>query len=329
MPCRAVSPKAAQPYGTEGERVASGSTKAVVAALAANAGIAVAKFAGFAVTGSSAMLAEGVHSVADSGNQALLLWGERASRRPADPSHPYGYGAERFFWSFVVAVVLFALGSLFSLYEGIEKLRHPHELESPVVAVAILGVAIVLESLSFRTAVQESNRVRRGRPWWEFIRSTRVPELAVVVMEDLGALVGLCLALAGVGLTMITHEPVFDSTATIAIGVLLGVIAVILAIEMKSLLIGESADEESLRGLFEAAGAEPAVRRVIHMRTRHLGPDELLVTAKIEIDPALGTSDATEVIDRTEAAMRAAVPSAKLIYLEPDVYDETPTRSDG
>lgn len=309
--------------------MASGSRKAVLAALAANAGIAVAKFGGFAVTGSSAMLAEGMHSVADSGNQALLLWGERASHKAADPAHPYGYGKERFFWSFVVAVVLFALGAAFSIYEGVEKLRHPHEIESPAVAIAILLVAVVLETFSFRTAIRESNPYRAGRSWWRFVRETRIPELAVVLLEDLGALVGLLLALAGVGLTMATGDPVFDGAATVVIGVLLGVIAAVLSFEMKSLLIGEAADPAELQKLFSAAGSVEHVRRVIHMRTMHLGPEELLVTAKIDIDPGLDTEETSNVIDATEAAMRATVPTAKLIYLEPDVYEADRTETSG
>jgi cation diffusion facilitator family transporter len=308
--------------------LASGSQKAVVAALSANAGIAVAKFAGFAITGSSAMLAEGVHSVADSGNQALLLWGEKASRKPATAEHPFGYGRERFFWSFVVAIVLFALGSLFSLFEGVEKLRHPHAIESAAVAIIILTGGLLLEGASFRLAIRESNKIRGDRSWWRFIRETRIPELAVVVLEDLGALVGLVLALLGVTLTTVTDNSAFDAWATISIGALLGVIAVVLAIEMKSLLIGEAGNPAVLRSLFAAAESVSGVRRVIHMRTMHTGPEELLVTAKVDIDPLLGTEETTDVIDRAEAAMREAVPMAKLIYIEPDVYDAERVDSD-
>lgn len=302
---------------------ATSSRKTVLAALAANAGIAVAKFLGFAVTLSSSMLAEAVHSVADTSNQALLLWGERASKRTPDSEHPFGYGAERFFWSFIVALVLFSLGALFALYEGIEKLQHPHAIENAFVAVVILLVAIVLETLSFRTAIKESNKIRADMSWRKFLRETRVPELAVVVLEDFGALVGLGLALSGVTLSITTRNSMYDGWATIAIAALLGTIAIVLAIEMKGLLIGEAAQPDVIRRAWAAAAEDPDVRHVIHMRTLHLGPEDLLVAAKIDIDPRLNTDETALVIDRVEAQMRAAVPIARHIYLEPDVYDAT------
>lgn len=295
-----------------------GSTRAIVAALAANAGIAVAKFVGFAITGSSSMLAEGVHSVADTSNQGLLLLGQRRARREANELHPFGFGRSRYFYSFVVALVLFALGSLFALYEGIHKVRHPEELSSPLVAVVILAVAIALEGYSFRTAVHES-RPRKGEgSWWRFIRTSRNPELPVVLLEDSGALVGLVLALAGVGLTVTTGNPVWDGVATVAIGLLLGVIAVVLIVEMQSLLIGEGAtraEDEAIRAALAGGGID----RVIHLKTQYLGPEEMLVAAKI----ALGAQDTiVEVaasIDAAEARVREAVPSARMIYLEPDL----------
>ena len=230
-----------------------GSTRAIIAALIANAGIAVAKFVGFLITGSSSMLAESVHSVADTSNQGLLLLGQRQSRREADPLHQFGYGRSRYFYSFVVAMVLFTLGSVFALYEGYHKISHPAELTSPIVAIAILVVAICLEGYSFRTAVKESRPLKGSGSWWRFIRNSRNPELPVVLLEDTGALVGLLFALAGVGLTMLTGEPVWDGVGTIAIGVLLGVIAVVLMIEMHSLLIGEGATGE--RGPGDPGGA--------------------------------------------------------------------------
>ncbi len=218
-----------------------GSTRAILAALAANAGIAVAKFVGYLITHSSSMLAEAVHSVADTSNQALLLFGQRQSNKEADTLHPFGYGRSRFFYSFVVALVLFSLGSIFALYEGYEKIVHPHALNSPAVAIVILLVAVGLESYSFRTAMVESRPLKGNASWWRFIRNSRNPELPVVLLEDTGALIGLLFALLGVGLTVITGNPVWDGIGTVAIGVLLGVIAVILMVEMKSLLIGEGA----------------------------------------------------------------------------------------
>ncbi len=263
---------------------AGGGTKAIIAALAANAGIAVAKFIGFAITGSSSMLAEAVHSVADTSNQGLLLLGQKTAQRQATRLHPFGFGRDRYFWSFVVALMLFSLGSVFALYEGIHKLQEPAPLDSPFVAVAILVVAIGLESYSFMTAISESKKIKGDVSWWGFIRQSRTPELPVVLLEDAGALLGLVLALLGVGLTTLTGDPVFDALGTIAIGVLLGVIAVILIIEMKSLLIGEGASDADLDLICDEL-AVGKVQRVIHIKTQYLGPEELLVAAKIALEP--------------------------------------------
>jgi cation diffusion facilitator family transporter len=296
-----------------------GSTRAVVAALSANLGIAVSKFVAFLVTGSSSMLAESVHSMADSGNQALLLLGQRRATREATEKHPFGYGTDRYFYAFVVALVLFALGSLFALYEGVEKLLHPHELESPVVAVGVLLVAMALEGYSFRTAVVESNRVRGGASWPEFIRRSRAPELPVVLLEDFGALLGLLFALLGVGLTWATGDPVWDAVGTIAIAVLLGTISTVLIAETKSLLIGEAATPEAVSSI-RAAVLGGKLDKLIHLRTMHLGPDELLVAGKISFT---GTPTVTEVaseINAAEQRIRSAVPAARVIYLEPDLY---------
>ncbi|MDD7940025.1 cation diffusion facilitator family transporter [Actinomycetospora lutea] len=297
---------------------ASGGGKAIVAALAANAGIAVAKFVGFAVTGSSSMLAEGVHSVADTGNQGLLLLGRKRAKRAATPEHPFGFGRDRFFYSFVVALLLFSLGSVFAIYEGIHKLSSPEELTSPIVAVVILVVAIVLEGFSFRTAVHESRELKGDATWWGFIRQSVNPELPVVLLEDTGALIGLILALGGVGLSTLTGEPVWDAVGTICIGVLLGVIAVILIVETKSLLIGEGAGAPLVRTITGALVGGP-VERVIHLRTQYLGPEELLVAAKIAVSSSLSTEVVAEAIDNAEARLRAAVPEARLVYLEPDL----------
>ncbi len=296
-----------------------GSRRAIIAAFFANLGIAVAMFVGFLLTGASSMLAEAVHSAADSTNQGLLLLGGSRARRRADAEHPFGYGRERYFWSFVVALVIFSLGSLFALFEGYEKLRHPHELESVPVAVGILMVAIALESYSLRTAVKESNHVKGDQSWWSFIRRAKIPELPVVLLEDVGAEIGLMFALVGIGLAEITGNARFDAVGTLAIGVLLAVIAVILMIEMKGLLIGESASPEMVGKIRTAMEGDLGVRRIIHLRTEHLGPDELLVGAKIELDSDLDFREVAEAIDRVEASVRAVVPEAKLMYIEPDV----------
>ena len=301
---------------------AGGGTKAILAALAANAGIAVAKFVGFAITGASSMLAEAVHSVADTSNQGLLLLGQRTSQRKATKEHPFGYGRDRYFYSFIVALMLFTLGSAFAFYEGIHKLQHPEPLTSPMVAVIILVVAIALETYSFRTAIVESRKIKGDVGWWGFIRQSRTPELPVVLLEDAGALFGLVFALFGVGLAVITDDPVWDGIGTLMIGALLGVIAIILIIEMKSLLIGEGATPKELDEV-SAAITGGRVQRLIHIRTQYIGPDELLVAAKIALEPGLPLAEVATEIDAAEARIREAVPAARLIYLEPDL-DRTP-----
>jgi cation diffusion facilitator family transporter len=304
---------------------AGGSTRAILAALAANAGIAVAKFIGYLVTGSSSMLAESVHSVADTSNQALLLFGQRQSKKRPDSLHQFGFGRSRYFYSFVVALVLFSLGAVFALYEGYHKIVHPEELNSPIVAVAILIVAILLEGFSFRTAVVESRPLKGSGTWWQFIKRSRNPELPVVLLEDAGALIGLVLALFGVGLTIVTGNPVWDGIGTMAIGALLGVIAIVLMVETHSLLIGEGATVAESAAI-EAALVQPEhVDRVIHLRTQYLGPEEMLVGAKIAVPGNIDVATVAATIDAAEAAVRAAVPTVQIIYLEPDL-DRSKTR---
>jgi cation diffusion facilitator family transporter len=299
---------------------ADGSRRAIVAAFLANLGIALAKFVGFAFTGAASMLAEAVHSVADTANQGLLILGARRARQPPTAQHPFGYGRERYFWSFVVALVLFSAGGLFALWEGVEKLRHPHRLESPLWAIGILLVAIALESLSLRTAIQESREAKGSAiSWPAFIRMAKIPELPVVILEDTGALLGLSFALLGVGLAEITGTPGFDAVGSIAIGVLLVGIAMTLAVEMKSFLIGEAAAPEQVEKIRRALETTDGVGRVVHLRTEHLGPDELLVAAKIAVDGRAASSDTAALIDRAEVAVRSEVPEARIIYLEPDV----------
>ena len=298
----------------------SGSNRAILAALFANLGIAVTKFIAFLLTSSSSMLAESVHSVADSSNQALLLLGGKRARRAASDEHPFGYGRERYIYAFIVAIVLFSIGGLFALYEGYHKLQDPEPIDSwQWVPILVLVVAIGLESFSFRTAIVESNHVRGDQSWIQFVRRAKAPELPVVLLEDLGALVGLVLALFGVGLTLITGNGVWDGVGTVCIGVLLVVIAVILAIETKSLLLGEGAGAEQVRQIRAAIESEPQVDRVIHMRTLHLGPEELLVAAKIAVQHNDSAGDVARAIDGAERRIREAVPIARVIYLEPDL----------
>ncbi len=296
---------------------ADGSRKAVIAACAANAGIGVAKLVGFFLTGAASMLAEAVHSAADSGNQALLLFGSSRATREPSQAHPFGYGRERYFWAFIVAVVIFMLGSVFAIYEGVNKLIHPHPIESPWIAVGILLFGVVLETVSFYTAIKEARRIKGSLSWREFLTKTKQAELPVVLLEDLGALVGLVFALAGVGLAQLTGNSRFDAMGSIAIGLLLGVIAIFLALEMHSLLIGESAEPIHERKIAEAINQAMGVKALLHIRTMHLGPDQVLVGAKVEFEPTLSFQAVAEEIDRVEKAIRAVVPLRAMIYLEP------------
>jgi cation diffusion facilitator family transporter len=301
--------------------VTDGSRKAIFAAFFANLGIAISKFVGFVLTGSASLLAETVHSVADAGNQLLLLLGGQRARRAATPEHPFGYGRERYFWAFAVALVLFSMGGMFALYEGIQKFRDPHEVESLGIAVGILVVAIVLESFSLRTAVKESNHVRgAGTSWWRFIRGTKQPELPVVLLEDIGALTGLCFALGGVLMAHATDDARWDAVGSMSIGVLLIVIAIVLVVEMKSLLIGESATTDVRAAIVAAIESSSHVDRLIHIRTEHIGPDEILVGAKVQYASSLSTDGLVAAINATEDAIRASVPAATVIYVEPDVH---------
>ena len=296
-----------------------GTRRAIVAAFLANLGIAAAKFLAFAATGSASMLAEAIHSVADTGNQGLLFLGGRRSRRTPTDQHQFGFGQERYFWAFVVALVLFSLGSVFALAEGFDKLVNPEHIDSPIVAYAVLGIAIALELLSLRTARREALPMREGRSWWSFVHNTKNAEIPVVLLEDTGALIGLAIALVGITLAEVTGEPRWDAAGSLGIGALLGVIAVVLAVEMKSLLIGEAVTPEYDERIRDAISNGPEVTRIIHLRTMHLGPDDVLVAAKLELacDTMPGLARA---IDTVEARVRASVPVAKLIFVEPDVY---------
>jgi cation diffusion facilitator family transporter len=300
--------------------VQDGSKKAIMAAFVANLGIAIAKFIGFVITGSAGLLAEAGHSLADTGNQALLLFGSKRGDRKADRVHPFGYGPERYFWAFVVALVLFSMGGLFALYEGIQKLNNPHEVSNVGVAFVILGFAVALESFSLRTAIVEANHVRpRDKGWWWFIRNSKAPELPIVLLEDTGAELGLLFAISGLALATITGDPRWDAAGSIAIGVLLVMIAMVLAVEMKGLLIGEAPDTVVQQRIELAIASGPSVNGLIHLRAMHLGPDDLLVAAKIDFDHSLTVAELALAIDGTEAAIRAVVPAALTIYIEPDI----------
>ncbi len=297
-----------------------GGTKAVVAALLANLGIAVTKFVAFFLTGFSSMLAEAIHSVADSGNQVLLLVGGKRAKRAATPEHPFGFGRDRYIYSFIVAIVLFTVGGLFAIYEGVHKIRESGEVESQLVAIIVLLVAIGLESFSLRTAIKETNEVRQpGESYWGFIRHARAPELPVVLLEDTAAITGLLFALVGVSLSALTGNSLYDGLGTIAIGLLLVAVAAVLAVETKSLLLGESATPDAQRRIVAALVDGVGVESVIHMRTQHLGPEELLVAAKIAVRHDETAAAVAQAIDDAEVRVRAAVPIARVIYLEPDI----------
>ncbi|WP_336659806.1 cation diffusion facilitator family transporter [Leucobacter sp. USHLN153] len=299
---------------------ASGGNKAIIAALLANLGIAVTKFIAWAFSGSSSMLAEGVHSLADSGNQVLLLVGGKRAQQRADKEHPFGYGRVRYVYAFVVAIVLFSIGGVFSVYEGISKIQHPHALEVWWLPLLVLGVAIVLEGFSMRTAIRESRPHKGNSTWVQFIRRSKAPELPVVLLEDFAALTGLVIAFVGVGLTVLTGNGLFDGIATVAIGALLVAVAIVLGVEVKSLLVGEGASDEDVAKIEAALLNSQDVDRIIHMKTLYLGPDEFMVGAKVDIAATKTMSEVSVIINLAERRVREAVPAARVIYIEPDVY---------
>lgn len=299
---------------------AQGGNRAIIAALLANVGIAITKFIAWAVSGSSSMLAEGVHSLADAGNQLLLLVGARKAKRAPDKEHPFGYGRERYVYAFIVAIVLFSVGGLFSIWEGISKIRDPHELSQWWLPLVVLGIAIVLESFSLRIAIRESRPHKGKGTWLAFIRRSKAPELPVVLLEDAAALVGLVLAFCGVGLTAITGNSLFDAIGTVCIGVLLVGVAAIIGAEMKSLLIGEGANDEDAAKIEAALLNAKEVERVIHMKTLYVGPEELMVGAKVSLPASMTMNEVSAIVNLAEGRIRAAVPAARIIYIEPDVW---------
>ena len=296
-----------------------GSTKAILAALGANIGIAITKFFAAAVSGSASMFAEGIHSVADSGNQVLLIIGGKRAKRQASSTHPFGYGRSRYIYAFMVSIVLFSIGGLFSIIEGWNKLSHPHELEQAWLPLTVLGVAIGLESFSLYTALKAAKEERGTASLYQFIRHAKSPELPVVLLEDMAALLGLVLAFGGVGLTVLTGDPIWDAIGTLAIGVLLVLVAVILGAETSSLLVGEGATADDTEKIETALGSTRGVNSIIHMKTLYLGPEELMVAAKIAVDVDITGKDIAAIINDAEARIRAEVPTARVIYLEPDI----------
>jgi cation diffusion facilitator family transporter len=301
-----------------------GGTRAVIAAMIANAGIAVTKFLAFFATGSSSMLSEAIHSVADTCNQGLLLLGGKRSMRAPDQIHQFGYGRTRYVYSFMVAIIIFLLGGLFSLYEGWHKFHFPEPLTKVWIAYVVLFISIGLESYSFTTALREANKSRGSRTLFQYVRDARQPELPVVLLEDAGALIGLVFALIGVTMAEVTGDPRWDGVGAMAIGVLLVIIAVFLAFEMASMLVGESALPEEEDAIRAALADSPGVQSIIHMRTLHTGPDELLVAVKIGVPPNATADSVAEAIDTAEVRIRAAVPTSRWIYVEPDIRRTQP-----
>jgi cation diffusion facilitator family transporter len=297
----------------------SGSTRAIFAALGANVGIATTKFIAAAVSGSASMLAEAIHSVADSGNQVLLLIGGKRAAAEASKTHPFGYGRRRYVYAFMVSIVLFSVGGMFSIVEGFNKLSHPHGLENAWLPLLVLGVSILLESFSLYTALKAAKEERGRTSLVKFIRHAKSPELPVVLLEDMAALLGLVFAFVGVGMTVLTHDAIWDAIGTLAIGFLLVAVAVILGLETSSLLIGEGATDRDEDKIVAALKTVVGENGIIHLKTLYLGPDELMLAAKIAVAGKSTAAEIAKTIDAAEAAVREAVPVTRVIYLEPDV----------
>jgi cation diffusion facilitator family transporter len=306
--------------------MASGSLGVIVKALFANIGIAVAKFVVAFITGSAAMLAEAVHSFADSGNQVLLLVGVKRSAREADAQHEFGYGKAAYFWAFIVAISLFTMGATFSIYEGVHKITHLDEgkIGNAIYAYIVLGVSIGLESFSMHAAWVEFNHFRAGRPLLRALAETRDAALVVVLFEDAAALTGLFLALFGVLLSQLTGNTVWDGVASIAVGVVLGMVATFVALKSASLLVGESVTAVERERIIEITKSSPGVRKLIHLRTMHLGPNDVICAMKIAFDDDTPAVKLAEYIDTLEERLRAAVPHLTRIYVEIGTVAERP-----
>ena len=304
--------------------MASGSHRVVVAALLANIAIAIVKGAVAVVTRSSAMLAEACHSLADTANQGFLLVGVRLSRRPPDEKHPFGYATETYFWAFIVALCLFAVGAAFSIYEGVHKMiGSAEQVRNPMWAFAVLGVSFALELYSFSVARREFRTIRAGRTVREAVADARDPVVLTVLFEDSAALVGLALAGGGVALSVVTGDPRWDGLASILVGAVLGVVAFVLARESKDLLIGESLPQADRVRARAIVAATPGVREVIHLRTMHLGPTEALAAVKVRFADGLTTRDIETATDEIERRLRAELPVLARIYVEAGRDDYT------
>jgi cation diffusion facilitator family transporter len=293
--------------------------RSVLAALAANTAIAIAKAVAAVISGSSAMLAEALHSVADTGNQLLLLLGLQRSERPPDESHPFGHGKARFFWALIVAVLLFTVGGGFSIYQGVHGLVAGHELPDPTIALIVIGLAICFEGYAWRTAYQQLQAERRGRSIAGALRNSKDPEVLTVLAEDTAAISGLLVAALGIGLATLTGEAAFDAAASVVIGLLLLVVAFLLGRENAMLLIGEGIDPQIREAIEEAIREVDGVEGLLELLTMHLGPDEVLVTADVRFSDDLSTEEIAHTIDRVEAAVREVAPEAKRIYVEPEI----------
>lgn len=294
---------------------------AIYASFAANIGVGISKFIAFLITGASSMFAEAVHSVADSSNQLLLLRGGKQSRKQPTQAHPFGYGRAHFLYAFIVAIVLFSLGGIFALYEGIGKIRHPHAIEAPIVAYVVLAVAMLLEGFALRTALREAKSFKPAHQnWWKFLRHTKSVNHVVLMLEDSAALLGLSFAAIGISLSLITHNPVWDGISTLMIGVLLVVVAVVLFVEVKSLLIGEAVDNETEQKMRDIILSVDDVDRVVDLKTLYVGPQELFIAMKVTVGAEDSASIIAQAIDKIEARLRQEFPIAKLIYIEPDLY---------
>ena len=300
-----------------------GERRAVLAALAANFGIAVVKFLGFAITGAASLLAEAIHSFADTGNQGLLLFGDARAARNPTAGHPFGFARERYFWAFVVALVLFSGGGVFAVYEGVHKLSHPGEPTALWLAVSILVAAFVLESFSLRTAVREARPLKGDASWAAYLRHSKSAELPVVLLEDLGALVGLVFALCGIVAAEVTGDQRYDAIGSLAIGGLLMVIAGVLAVQMRSLLIGEAAAPEVDARVIRIVEDDARVVRLTDLRTQHFGPHEILVGVELELDHTLTGIELTEALREIEDRIRVEIPDILEVYLEPHTGDLT------
>lgn len=294
---------------------------AVLAAFLANVGIGISKFIAFIFTGSSAMLAEAVHSVADSSNQVLLYMGSRKAKKAPTRDHPFGFGRAHFLYAFMVSIVLFSLGGAFAMYEGVHKIIEPKSIDAPLVAYAVLIIAVILEGSALRTALKEAKTFKpKGQDWWEFLRRTKSVNHIVLALEDSAALIGLSFALLGVTLSIVTANPVWDGVATLFIGVLLASVAIILFREVQSLLIGESVNALSERTMRKIAMSVDSVNQVVDLKTLYTGPSEIFIAMKITVDEDKDIREISEAIDTIEAKLRHVFPIARLIYIEPDYY---------